>query len=168
MIPNILTVLRFIFSFLLFYLIYNRSSLVLILILFIVILISDFLDGFIARKYNMVTSFGKLADPIADRTFVILVTLSLLLNKLLPLYSLFIFVRDFIVAIVGYYIMVKKKRVIGSDIFGKIKTVLHFFSLGFVILFDSWNNISLILLIIGFLIIIPEGIYVYRKYIKEV
>lgn len=166
--PNILTVLRFIMSFPLSYLIYKDEKIILILILFIIILISDFLDGYLARKYNKITTFGKLADPIADRTFVLLITLALLLNKKLPIYSLFIFIRDILVAVFAYYLMIKQKRAIGSDIYGKTKTVLHFLSLGLVIILGKWNDISLILLVLGFLTIVPEGIYVFKKYVKEV
>lgn len=165
--PNFLTILRFILSFPLSYMIYKDKDLIIILILFIFILITDFLDGYIARKYNKVTTLGKIIDPIADRTFVLLITLALILNKKLPLYSLFIFIRDIFVAIYAYILMFKKKKAIPSDIYGKTKTVLHFLALGLVIILGKWNTISLILLIIGFLTIVPESIFVINKYVKE-
>ncbi len=166
--PNALTILRLVLSFPLSYMIYKDKNITIILVLFIIILISDFLDGYIARKYNKVTNFGKLIDPVADRTFVLLVTFALIFNKKLPLYSLFIFLRDIFVAVFGYILMIKKKIVVPSDIYGKVKTVLHFFALGIVIVMGKWNTISFVFLIFGFLTIIPESIYVYKKYIKGV
>ncbi len=167
MIPNILTVLRFILTFPFTYLLYIDSNKIFIITLFIVILLSDFLDGFIARKYNKVSSFGKIVDPIADKTFVILTTAALILSKKMPIYSLFIFIRDIFVALGAYFLMIKKKKAIGSDIYGKIKTVLHFLALGLVILLGRWNYISLIFLIIGFLTVVPEVIYAYKIYVKD-
>lgn len=165
--PNILTMLRFILSFPLSYFIYKDKNILITITFFIIILISDFLDGYIARKYNKITNFGKLLDPVADRTFILLITLALLLNKKIPIYSLFIFIRDVLVGIFGYIIMIKNKQVIPSDIYGKAKTVLHFLSLGIIIVIGKWNYISFILLLLGFLTIIPESMYVYKKYLKD-
>ena len=53
---------------------------VIALMLFIIASITDFFDGFIARKYNLVSDFGKLMDPIADKFLILAVRASLILS----------------------------------------------------------------------------------------
>lgn len=95
--------------------------------LFIILAFSDFLDGYIARKYNMVTDFGKFLDPIADK---LLCTTGLLLlivgdNPIIPnpygIIAIFlILLRDY--AISGLRQLAQLKGVIiPADMFGKIK-----------------------------------------------
>ena len=75
-IPNILTVLRFLLiPFIVYYIIADQY-----LLAFIFLTISgltDVLDGCIARKFNFITNFGKLIDPLADKTTQIAVLLTL-------------------------------------------------------------------------------------------
>lgn len=167
MIPNIITVIRLLgiipLTLSIFH--YGICS-IWQFIVFILIILTDFLDGFIARKYNMVTKFGKLVDPIVDKALVILITFALLAREIIPYYSLFIYIRDIYIMIGSYTIMLKRKIVLGSDIWGKIKTVCHFASLAIILLLGRWNFYSLILLILGFFSLIPETIYAYKCYIK--
>ncbi len=167
MIPNIITSIRLISTIpLALYIYFSGIHNMWPLVFFILIIITDFLDGYIARHYNMVTELGKVLDPIVDKCLVIFTTIALLLNKTIPFYSLFIYIRDIIVAIGGYVLMYKKKMIIPADIFGKIKTVLHFLALAVVLYLGKWNIYSLILLILGLLTLIPEAILVYKKYLN--
>ena len=165
MIPNIITSIRFISIFPLAFYVYNYGITNIIpLIIFLLIIITDSLDGYIARKYNMITSFGKIFDPIVDKTLVIVMTIVLIKIDVLPIYTLFIYVRDIIIIILSLLLINKRKKVHSANIYGKIKTVLHFFAIAFVLLLGKWNNISLILLILGLLTLIPELIYRIREY----
>ena len=65
-IPNILTILRFIFIPIILYFIFTGNY-ILGIIFFTISGITDVLDGFIARKFNLVSNFGKLMDPLADK-----------------------------------------------------------------------------------------------------
>lgn len=136
--PNKLTLLRIILVpvFIFFYLAsFIPFNLLIALAIFIVAAVTDFLDGYIARKNNLVTNLGKFMDPIAD--------------KMLVFAGLFMLMQDntlcgmlgansmFIGAIVVFIILARdlmvdalrqiastKNFVIAADIFGKIKTIV--------------------------------------------
>jgi CDP-diacylglycerol--glycerol-3-phosphate 3-phosphatidyltransferase len=155
----------------------------LVALLFCVGSLSDFLDGYLARKLNQVTTFGKFLDPIADKVLVMLALIYLLvLNpSLSPLYVVMIVVlREFMVTAVRL-IVVEKGVVISASIYGKIKTVLQMLALIF-LLFNDFGisyfyvsnfitlSIGSILLLISTLAVILSGVdYIYkaRQYIFE-
>lgn len=91
--------------------------------LFIIASLTDFLDGFIARKYNLVTNFGKLMDPLADK---LLVTSALVgfveLGQLSSWVVIIILSREFIVSIFRA-IAATEGVVIAASWWGKSKTI---------------------------------------------
>lgn len=86
-------------------------------------ILTDFLDGFIARKLNQITDLGKLLDPLADKITIIGVYLILALpirETPLPFWFLIVlFVRDMTILTCGYFIYRKRKIVVKSNIWGK-------------------------------------------------
>lgn len=103
-----------------------------ILIIFIGAMITDYYDGKIAREKNLVSDFGKLWDPIADKMITTISILLLLALKAIPLFVVIIFlVRDVIVA--GCRTVLAQNNVsVAANMNGKIKTVLM--SVGIVIM----------------------------------
>lgn len=100
-----------------------------ILILFIVGSISDFVDGYLARKNNLVTTFGKFMDPIADKLLVN--TLFIILTGLgqMPwIITVIMISRDIIVDAIRL-IVVEKGTVIAASKLGKLKTVTQMIAL---------------------------------------
>ena len=87
--PNFLTLLRIFLLPLLIYLIIdsNSSFNLAILILFIVIALSDYFDGVIARKTNSTSEFGKMLDPIADKIIVAAALILLVMNGTIKNYE---------------------------------------------------------------------------------
>lgn len=110
-------------------------------VVFIVAYITDAIDGHIARKYNMVTGFGKFMDPIADKLLTAAAIVFMLARGMFVNYigEIFVFVtiaREFIVS--GLRLVAAGKGVIiAADKLGKIKTVLQFITVG-VILLDGY------------------------------
>lgn len=112
-----------------------------LLILFIVCAFSDFLDGYIARKNNIVTNFGKFADPLADKILVLALFVILLEqnNALKGWMVTLIFAREFIVT--GFRVIAASKNInIAAGWLGKIKTNLQFLSVILLLLFGIINN----------------------------
>lgn len=95
--------------------------------------VSDFLDGYFARKKKQVTDIGKLIDPIADK-LLISTALILLVGKGIDLWMAFaIIAREFIVTATRIY-LIPSRIVVPASNFGKAKTVLQSIAIVFVLL----------------------------------
>ena len=93
-------------------------------IIFIIASITDKLDGYIARKNNQVTTFGKFADPLADKILVLSALMILVEYSKIPSWiPIIVLAREFIVS--GYRLIAVEKggKVIAASIWGKLKTV---------------------------------------------
>lgn len=92
-------------------------------ILFLIGSVTDFLDGYIARKYNLVTDFGKVMDAIADKVLVNGVLIILAYDKMLPLIvPVIIITRDIVVDSIKMA-SGNKGKVVAASWPGKIKTI---------------------------------------------
>ncbi len=91
---------------------------------------TDLADGYFARKWNQITDFGKLMDPLADKIFVSGIMLMMVQYQLLPAWVAVVIVsREFLVT--GLRMLaLQKETVIAADIWGKIKTVLQMVMMG--------------------------------------
>jgi CDP-diacylglycerol--glycerol-3-phosphate 3-phosphatidyltransferase len=93
------------------------------LALFCIASLTDCLDGYIARKYNLITNFGKFMDPLADKLLVCsaLVCLSSA-DRLSPWVTLIIIAREFIIS--GFRLVASDNDiVIAASVWGKFKTI---------------------------------------------
>ncbi len=141
-IPNILSYLRIIlvFVFLYIYLTEVQYKSIYLGVVLICSGISDVLDGYIARKYNMVTELGKCLDPIADK-----LTQFALLSCLLTKYSmakviLGVFVaKEIIVTITGFKVIGKQGKNEGAKWYGKLSTVIFYAVAVILVLFTDMN-----------------------------
>lgn len=99
---------------------YNR---IWALIVFIVASLTDTADGYIARKYNMVTDFGKFMDPLADKLLVCSAMICLIDTKQLASWIVIIIIaREFIIS--GFRLVAADNGiVIAASMWGKVKTV---------------------------------------------
>ena len=104
-------------------------------VLFIVASFTDMLDGKIARKHNLVTTFGKFMDPIADKLLVNSMFIILTFWGLVPVGVLLIVIcRDIVVDAIRM-IMCEKNVVVPANIFGKLKTVVQMVAIPFVLVY---------------------------------
>lgn len=109
-------------------------------ILFVVASLTDFLDGYVARKYNQITTFGKFLDPIADKVLVMVAFLFLLWQQpdRVPMWAVMIvIIREF--AVTGIRLLaIERGNVIAASPFGKIKTATSMIAL-IVLLFNDFG-----------------------------
>lgn len=126
--PNKLTMLRVIMiPFFIFFLLTNvvGGSRWIALALFCIASFTDFLDGQIARRYNLVTNFGKFMDPLADKLLVCSALICFVELKLLPSWFVIVIIaREFIIS--GFRLIASDNGVvIAASWWGKFKTVFQ-------------------------------------------
>lgn len=127
--PNKLTIFRVILiPFFVFFLltdVLGANGDYLALVIFIVASLTDMLDGKIARKYNLVTNFGKFMDPLAGKLLVCSAMICLVDLKLLPAWIVIIIIaREFIIS--GFRLIAAEHQiVIAASMWGKFKTTFQ-------------------------------------------
>ena len=136
-VPNILTCLRIALApcFVALYLLRQPVAAV---TLFIVSAVTDVLDGFIARRFNCVSTVGKALDPLADKITLIAVLMCLFASRRIPLWLLLILVTRELLMILGGVILWQNRLTFSADRFGKITTVL--FTAASLLLFP-WHHV---------------------------
>ncbi len=139
-IPNILSTVRILMIPLIVWLYLGKEDYLLTGIFVLVSGLTDIVDGFIARRFNMISDLGKVLDPIADKATQAVVMILLIIRFPLMLLPLGIgLVKEAFMAISGYMVIKKCDVVLGANWHGKAATcvltavmVLHLF----------WHNID--------------------------
>ena len=112
---------------------YNPRYYLIAGLIFAVASFTDFLDGHLARKWNMVTDFGKFADPLADKLLTTVAFIYMMRDGVCrPVVLCIILAREF--AVSGLRMVAagaKDGRVIAANMWGKVKTVLQMLSIIF-------------------------------------
>ena len=174
---NLLSTFRLLLGIPLFFMVYqinNSQSLrYFTLCLMIIAAITDILDGYLARKYNEITEFGKIIDPLADKVVIGIIGLQLFRIDEIPGYYLLIIIgRDLLILCGGIIISKKIGKVLPSNIIGKITVVtIALFVLVIVaglkplvpFLYDFLLYLSIILVFISFIAYIIRAMEVLRQ-----
>ena len=143
--PNKLSVIRVALIPVIVILLYQTSDACRIIAgaLFIIASLTDFLDGYIARKHNLVTNFGKFIDPVADKLLV-LTTLIMLLHRGQMEAWIIIIILCRELAVDGLRLVaVTRGKVIAAGPYGKIKTTCTMIGLCFMLVYGYIPWISL-------------------------
>lgn len=107
---------------------------IIVLIIFAAASITDFLDGNIARKHNMVTTFGKFADPIADKLLVDATLIILSYKHMIPVVCCIIMILRDLVVDGCRMIAAQRGVVVSAGMLGKLKTVFQMVTIIIVLL----------------------------------
>ena len=140
-IPNILTIIRFILVPFIYTSVINGYYLT-ALIIFTISAITDILDGFIARKFNYISDFGKLMDPLADKLTQISLLLALSFLKILPWWIFaIVFIKELVLVICASVLYSKKDIVVYSIWYGKLATTLFYLAIVCSLIINEFNII---------------------------
>lgn len=117
-VPNILTIFR-IALIPVYIVFYRKGDYYVALTVFLVASLTDFLDGKIARKHHLVTSFGKLADPLADKLMCITVLLSFTFSGAVQWTPAVVMISKELFMLLGGFYLLKRGVVVQSQMIGK-------------------------------------------------
>ena len=139
MIPNLLTTARLALVPVFAYLVLGAKNLPLAAFVFILSGVTDVVDGYIARRFNMISNFGKVYDPFVDKLMQITAVVCLALADIIPVWIIaVVLVKELAMIIIGG-ILYLKKIVVSSNWYGKVTTVV-FYSIIFVLIL--WKSIT--------------------------
>jgi CDP-diacylglycerol---glycerol-3-phosphate 3-phosphatidyltransferase len=143
-IPNTLTIFRLLFVFVFVYMLFNHFSKVSLLIVFIIAALTDYFDGYLARKLHQTTSIGARMDQVIDRIFTLSIALSLFIFAFLNNHEgirgdivtlLILSLSREIIAFPGFLInIIRNKDPYKVRFIGKVTTFVQAFALGAIIL----------------------------------
>ncbi|MBR3363293.1 MAG: CDP-diacylglycerol--glycerol-3-phosphate 3-phosphatidyltransferase [Solobacterium sp.] len=135
--------------------------------------VTDALDGHIARSRNMITTFGKFADPIADKLLTTTMFLLFVSRGLIPVVPVIIMIaRDTVVD--GCRMMAASNgKVVAAGMMGKLKTVLQMVSIALVLLnnlpFELWNiPVSDVMVWFAALVSLASGVQYFNQMKEDI
>ncbi|MDQ7032036.1 MAG: CDP-diacylglycerol--glycerol-3-phosphate 3-phosphatidyltransferase [Desulfonauticus sp.] len=138
--------------------------------IFILAALSDLLDGFVARRYNLVTNMGRFLDPLADKLLIMAALIMLSYLHWLEVWIVIAIVEREIMVTGLRSIAMDKGVVIAADKYGKLKTIFQILALCPLILHYPWfgldpRPLGLVLIYIALFLTLFSGLnYVYKFY----
>ncbi len=173
-IPNFLTLIRILLIpvIILFMEIDEELYRWLSLCLYFIACISDFFDGYLARKFEIESNFGRFLDPIADKILIVSIIFILIaqskINGLFVYAALIIVTREILVSGLRDFFSHSSENLVVTNL-SKWKTLIQMFSLGFLIVSDNFETIlilytGLVGLTVSSIITIHTGYYYFKKF----
>ncbi len=167
-IPNALTIIRILLIPLILLYIFTGNY-ILAFVLFTISGLTDIADGFIARKFNLISNFGKLMDPLADKLTQIATLTSLVITDIIPIWILIIVLLKEFIMIVGASFLYGKDVVVYSKWYGKLATVLFYIAIVCSLLLKQfalngvWQQIDLLL----YYLALVTTVFALVMYVKD-
>tara|TARA_B100000427_G_scaffold208657_1_gene173825 strand:+ start:6093 stop:6644 length:552 start_codon:yes stop_codon:yes gene_type:complete len=119
LVPNLITITRIILMIPLL-MSYYYDYMICFYILLVITIISDFLDGILARHLNQISELGKALDPLADNLTLFLFSIVFSMKGLVPIwFCVFYFIRQFLLLVISLIYLPKIKSILGSNYVGK-------------------------------------------------
>ena len=147
---NLLTFSRIILAAIIFLLLMSSDGYLLALVLFYVAGFTDWLDGYLARKYNAVSQLGEILDPIADKILIVFVFFGLAVNLssyLIGFFAALIITREIWVgALRDLNARNNKSDATKVTFLAKIKTTIQLFTISIYLLALALNNMLLVVI----------------------
>jgi CDP-diacylglycerol--glycerol-3-phosphate 3-phosphatidyltransferase len=173
--PNGVTVIRILAIPVILLLLFTtgRTFQIITAIVFLLVALTDMLDGYFARRRKMVTTLGKFLDPLADKLLIVTALIALISARGVPLWMVIVIVgRE--IAVTGLRgIAMSEGIVISSSMMGKYKTAFEMTSIFFLILDGKYLSIDfhlvgIALLCVALFLAIFSGFDYFRKFLKTI
>ena len=162
-IPNVLTVIRFMIAPVFGYFLYNKQYEISV-VLFLLSGLTDVLDGYIARRFNMVTSWGKLADPAADKLMQLIALILLTIQgKIPPVILIIILAKESFMGMGSILLLKKENVVVQANWYGKATTVVFHLAIIMIIFDVPYNNIFIFIAVIAAIYSFLRYSFAYRR-----
>ena len=166
--PNVLTTIRFFLVPFFGYFLYIQQYRISIII-FIVAGVTDVLDGYIARKQNIITKWGKLADPLADKLMQLTALIMLTYHRIIPSIFLIIMLAKELSMVAGSIKLYKKEHfVVSANWYGKFATVVFYVAICVTMLFKILGldgTVPSMIVVVLVLITLTTMIYAFINYV---
>jgi len=145
-VPNMLSILRlFLVPVFLWLLIADQFLIAFLVLMFASF--TDWLDGFIARKFNQITSLGKILDPSADRLFILATLIGLTVSEIIPAWLAIVIVARDVLLLIGYPISASHGYgPLPVHFLGKAATFALLYALPLLLLADVWPSAEAVIL----------------------
>ncbi len=171
-VPNILTGIRFMLIGVFIFVFFHQgipNRLIWAFGIFLIAGLTDLLDGFIARRYNMVTKWGKLMDPLADKLLLVTVLTCLSIVGTIPYYVIIIVAFKELMMVFGAAFLYRnRKTVVQANFYGKAATVLFYLAITAVIFVLPYSMILLAMAVVSTLLaFVQYYLYHFRMGKKE-
>lgn len=162
-IPNALTAMRFVLIPFFGYYLYIKEY-HLAVFLFLLGGLTDVLDGYIARKLNMETSWGKLADPLADKLMQITaLTLLASQNKVPGLILIIVIIKETLMGVGGILLYKQNDYIVSASWYGKLATVIFYFAIVMALFKSPYSNFFIIVAVSATLFAFLKYLMIYIK-----
>ena len=163
--PNLLTIIRLILIpiFVVVFFSHSTNSLIYSISIFLLAGFTDFLDGYLARKYKLITKVGIVLDPLADKLMLMTVLSCLVIKSYIPIWVLIVIAAKELFMIFSGLFLYKKGTVIPSNRFGKISTILFYISIFILSLNEDIGILLLYISVISALIALINYSVLYTK-----
>lgn len=144
-VPNLLTMLR-IALIGAFIWVFFRGERLVALGIFLLAAFTDFLDGYIARRYNLITDFGKLMDPLADKLMMISALSCLHVDGLVPLWVVLVIAGKELMMMIGGAVLLRAGVIVYARLIGKVATVVFMIAITLAFFHEAVAPVDAILL----------------------
>jgi len=151
----------------------GRTFQIITALVFLLVALTDMIDGYLARRRKMITTLGKFLDPLADKMLIVTAMIALISARGIPMWMVIVIVgRE--IAVTGLRgIAVAEGIVISSSLIGKYKTAFEMTAIFFLILGGEYlsidcHRVGMVFLWVALVLAVLSGFDYFRKFLRTI
>jgi CDP-diacylglycerol--glycerol-3-phosphate 3-phosphatidyltransferase len=125
--------------------------------------LTDQIDGYLARRWDVHTAFGKIADPLADRVMIGIAVILMWATGRIPLAAAVIVLARDLALVLGYKLVAPRGFELEVTFLGKLATWILYAALGFVLVTEEGTTWPLVILWIGIVLALAAGVQYFLR-----